>query len=121
MIRRPPRSTLFPYTTLFRSGDEPALGQPPVERHLAALEAAALAAAGARVLAFVALARRLAVARAGASPDDLAPVRGARGRTQLVKPHGSPRGRAGPSRSCRARSACPRGSPAAGCGGAPTP
>src|SRR2546422_4897420 len=22
MIRRPPRSTLFPYTTLFRSGDE---------------------------------------------------------------------------------------------------
>src|SRR3712207_8786613 len=24
MIRRPPRSTLFPYTTLFRSGDLPA-------------------------------------------------------------------------------------------------
>src|SRR3712207_8357685 len=24
MIRRPPRSTLFPYTTLFRSPDEPA-------------------------------------------------------------------------------------------------
>src|SRR2546430_6265668 len=23
MIRRPPRSTLFPYTTLFRSSDEP--------------------------------------------------------------------------------------------------
>src|SRR3712207_9489341 len=23
MIRRPPRSTLFPYTTLFRSNDEP--------------------------------------------------------------------------------------------------
>src|SRR5208337_5395660 len=23
MIRRPPRSTLFPYTTLFRSGQEP--------------------------------------------------------------------------------------------------
>src|SRR2546430_9899045 len=23
MIRRPPRSTLFPYTTLFRSADEP--------------------------------------------------------------------------------------------------
>src|ERR1019366_10639864 len=23
MIRRPPRSTLFPYTTLFRSGSEP--------------------------------------------------------------------------------------------------
>src|SRR2546427_7309094 len=26
MIRRPPRSTLFPYTTLFRSVDEPAAG-----------------------------------------------------------------------------------------------
>src|SRR5687767_16034464 len=26
MIRRPPRSTLFPYTTLFRSGKEPATG-----------------------------------------------------------------------------------------------
>src|SRR3712207_8937533 len=26
MIRRPPRSTLFPYTTLFRSGMAPALG-----------------------------------------------------------------------------------------------
>src|SRR6266568_1493245 len=31
MIRRPPRSTLFPYTTLFRSSDQPALG--PRERH----------------------------------------------------------------------------------------
>src|SRR3712207_7537764 len=37
MIRRPPRSTLFPYTTLFRSDpvepgvrrDEPDLGRPP--------------------------------------------------------------------------------------------
>src|SRR2546422_4421036 len=29
MIRRPPRSTLFPYTTLFRSGMRPvAVGQP---------------------------------------------------------------------------------------------
>src|SRR5256886_16841504 len=27
MIRRPPRSTLFPYTTLFRSGLEPALAE----------------------------------------------------------------------------------------------
>src|SRR2546426_10027258 len=27
MIRRPPRSTLFPYTTLFRSRDEPALAR----------------------------------------------------------------------------------------------
>src|SRR5688572_31657793 len=28
MIRRPPRSTLFPYTTLFRSIDEPGDGDP---------------------------------------------------------------------------------------------
>src|SRR5256885_9911776 len=30
MIRRPPRSTLFPYTTLFRSGD--ARGHPVADR-----------------------------------------------------------------------------------------
>src|SRR2546430_17464747 len=29
MIRRPPRSTLFPYTTLFRSEDDLALVDPP--------------------------------------------------------------------------------------------
>src|SRR3712207_7638087 len=29
MIRRPPRSTLFPYTTLFRSPEGPRLGQQP--------------------------------------------------------------------------------------------
>src|SRR3712207_8581731 len=43
MIRRPPRSTLFPYTTLFRSGiflqrggkqvDAPARGLDPVDAH----------------------------------------------------------------------------------------
>src|SRR3712207_7788325 len=27
MIRRPPRSTLFPYTTLFRSADDPGAGK----------------------------------------------------------------------------------------------
>src|SRR5256885_9868017 len=37
MIRRPPRSTLFPYTTLFRSPDErqvrlPKVARPPAER-----------------------------------------------------------------------------------------
>src|SRR3712207_7749566 len=34
MIRRPPRSTLFPYTTLFRSAEAEALAQLP-GRHLA--------------------------------------------------------------------------------------
>src|SRR5437667_10660547 len=35
MIRRPPRSTLFPYTTLFRSGhrEERRLGRPEVIVH----------------------------------------------------------------------------------------
>src|SRR5256885_9344073 len=34
MIRRPPRSTLFPYTTLFRSPDsEPAAGRAASELH----------------------------------------------------------------------------------------
>src|SRR5215210_8039581 len=32
MIRRPPRSTLFPYTTLFRSDDESAVEQPAAAR-----------------------------------------------------------------------------------------
>src|SRR3712207_7305501 len=31
MIRRPPRSTLFPYTTLFRSGDRLPVEVPPGE------------------------------------------------------------------------------------------
>src|SRR2546425_7054720 len=31
MIRRPPRSTLFPYTTLFRSPAAPARGPAPAE------------------------------------------------------------------------------------------
>src|SRR2546425_4833194 len=35
MIRRPPRSTLFPYTTLFRSPDT---GQSPVQRLLLHLD-----------------------------------------------------------------------------------
>src|SRR5258708_13063679 len=36
MIRRPPRSTLFPYTTLFRSEDVVALGAWAMEYHHAA-------------------------------------------------------------------------------------
>src|SRR3712207_8055133 len=41
MIRRPPRSTLFPYTTLFRS----ARGRPPARAHLLAADARADAGA----------------------------------------------------------------------------
>src|SRR5258707_2139798 len=32
MIRRPPRSTLFPYTTLFRSGCRPGRGAEEIQR-----------------------------------------------------------------------------------------
>src|SRR2546426_7725895 len=32
MIRRPPRSTLFPYTTLFRSEEDPRAGRRPAPR-----------------------------------------------------------------------------------------
>src|SRR5258705_5029071 len=34
MIRRPPRSTLFPYTTLFRSAMSAAQGHIEIEQHL---------------------------------------------------------------------------------------
>src|SRR3712207_7892993 len=33
MIRRPPRSTLFPYTTLFRSPDQAQRDRPPLLSH----------------------------------------------------------------------------------------
>src|SRR5258708_14788540 len=52
MIRRPPRSTLFPYTTLFRSHRAAARAESPVEprpvaRHRDAADAAAPGRAGA--------------------------------------------------------------------------
>src|SRR5256885_10948942 len=36
MIRRPPRSTLFPYTTLFRSRDRSIAAGSPTRRHVSA-------------------------------------------------------------------------------------
>src|SRR3712207_7753922 len=56
MIRRPPRSTLFPYTTLFRSRDV-------LERLLDA-EAARIGEAAGRVLLIVGPAREAALAEA---------------------------------------------------------
>src|SRR5438552_14649254 len=47
MIRRPPRSTLFPYTTLFRSRRVGMVVTDPLRRHPAALlQSAATVAAG---------------------------------------------------------------------------
>src|SRR2546423_6055159 len=41
MIRRPPRSTLFPYTTLFRSHAQPSVSRPPSPLYCAAILPAA--------------------------------------------------------------------------------
>src|SRR5256885_9878061 len=46
MIRRPPRSTLFPYTTLFRSRASPVRGLPAVRREGAGRAPARPAAGG---------------------------------------------------------------------------
>src|SRR3712207_7152069 len=46
MIRRPPRSTLFPYTTLFRSGQHAQPGRPLRVRHQALPGRAVLGTAG---------------------------------------------------------------------------
>src|SRR3712207_9351079 len=47
MIRRPPRSTLFPYTTLFRSREEPAVrGGADGDRRVQAAEHRGAAVAG---------------------------------------------------------------------------
>src|SRR2546426_7383648 len=48
MIRRPPRSTLFPYTTLFRSG--PAAVRSPADRLLEVTEGGSRGATGLPVL-----------------------------------------------------------------------
>src|SRR2546430_11544550 len=69
MIRRPPRSTLFPYTTLFRSGPRKRRLEPDlrerVEDDLAARPAqAALGVEGQRVDGLHELARRLEAALA---------------------------------------------------------
>jgi hypothetical protein len=55
-----------------RGREEAALGQAPLQRHLPALEADLVVAAGARFLALVAAARGLAQARADAAPTRLA-------------------------------------------------
>ena len=81
--------------------EEPPLRQPAIERHLTALESAALAAARARLVPLVALRRRLAVAGPGAASDLLAAMRGAGCGPEVFKLHASPGARAAPSRSSR--------------------
>ncbi len=72
---------------------EAALGQPPVERHLAALEASLVPVAGPRLLSLVAAARGLAVAASRAAADALAVVGRADRRRQIVDAGGGRPGR----------------------------
>src|SRR2546430_3528059 len=50
MIRRPPRSTLFPYTTLFRSHIDPRRDDHPLADHLVAVPAVRVRRASSDVL-----------------------------------------------------------------------
>src|SRR3712207_8098751 len=68
MIRRPPRSTLFPYTTLFRSRLAPYLARRPVGRADCRLCSVAMKRALAFVCLFVLLASAL-VASPGRSEE----------------------------------------------------
>src|SRR3712207_7714266 len=82
MIRRPPRSTLFPYTTLFRSGVERGAGPaPPVGPAVVAA-----AAAGARLRDRPARVRR-PVHRLGGRGDEGRRAR--RGRPRRSEEHTS--------------------------------
>src|SRR5262249_39620300 len=66
---------------------EATLGDPAVERHLAALEATRLAATRSGLVSFATLRRGLTVARARPAPDALASCRRARSRAQILKLH----------------------------------
>src|SRR2546426_9980353 len=83
MIRRPPRSTLFPYTTLFRSPIAPAAGTPRPDAVLCLrlpsrdeLRGLAVAGAGAPVTVFVS-AVQLTYLRTIAAPLTPLPLPGA--------------------------------------------
>src|SRR3989441_12897760 len=65
MIRRPPRSTLFPYTTLFRSVVEPVVVEEPRREWLAALREETARVGAVLVFDEIKTAFRLAVGGAG--------------------------------------------------------
>src|SRR3712207_6228103 len=92
MIRRPPRSTLFPYTTLFRSGR---LARP--------LLPAALGATARPVHP-----RRPAAAAPRPEPLDVGAVAGRRGRPAALPPHRSARVPNAPLRAQEDLMATPR-------------
>src|SRR3989449_2672743 len=87
MIRRPPRSTLFPYTTLFRSPRDPRRRLPAVDAVLAEPDVAALVTAHPRGLVVRAVRDTIEHARAngGAAPSE---GWGDRKSTRLNSSHG---------------------------------
>src|SRR2546422_8261910 len=93
MIRRPPRSTLFPYTTLFRSRTAPGAGEAGGPK-------------GLRIRAWPADPRSVHVARRGGR----LPLHGCAGRPPVAHPvFGAPGGRGGRERPpVEARGALPR-------------
>src|SRR5438034_10523350 len=113
MLRRPPRSTLFPYTTLFRShGGDGARG-PAAGRGTRALDAGggpAIGRASARTDLRLSAAPAASAGPPGGSGRDVVSGRGRR-----LGPAG-PRGRAAPDAGSRGRSsgACTTGRRRAG-------
>src|SRR3989475_4279522 len=81
MIRRPPRSTLFPYTTLFRSLDQ------PTEERMELFVRPAVDAAVPRRLQAAALVGGERVVRDVKPPRVLGPERGDRKSTRLNSSH----------------------------------
>src|SRR5262249_39583609 len=95
-----------------RDRAEAALRQAPLQRHLAALVSRRAVPARARPPSLVPAPRRLAVARAGSTPDALAAARRSGRRMEMAEIHAvSPPSRPGgrPWRACRALRASPSG------------
>src|SRR2546430_16678431 len=117
MIRRPPRSTLFPYTTLFRS---PAAGDPPPAAH-ATVELSQIRRAIPQGGAVLLLQERRLAEPNGAVQASVAPgpcpgaaprATAVAGRGRRALPPGGGRGRAGgPPPALRARGRVGGGSP----------
>src|SRR2546426_1985662 len=98
MIRRPPRSTLFPYTTLFRSVPQPltnhSQGAPEIQREFTSKEAVRLQApeekvgVGDRGLRTAAIANRAGISAGGFRADPQSPDGIEAGNGAATRSHG---------------------------------